>query len=362
MVDEKALTALQDRALAATGWQEAGKRPLADVVKAALAAAGKSENTRRGYLTAFGQFLTWLDGERGSDLPQDWRPLARASKDGKRTAWDFGETPAAALWLVDAAALDTWRLALEAGGASSNTAAVRVYAVRTLLSVALRDGVLPPDQGRNLGVSPYRARQTRDEKPVGRRLTVQEVRKLRVAPDLDTAKGKRDLAVLDCQLYLGLRRAEVAGLRLSDFSQDGGRWWVTLVGKGGKTRRLKVADVLYQSLTAWLDAAELYWHDDRPLFFAVDKGDTIGDNALSPNDVGRLVAMYGSLAHLAPPKGPGRLGAHDLRRTAARNAYDNGATLLQVQQMLGHSDPKTTARYIGANQDDTDTATDYVRY
>jgi hypothetical protein len=29
--------------------------------------------------------------------------------------------------------------------------------------------------------------------------------------------------------------------------------------------------------------------------------------------------------------------------------------------MLGHEDPKTTARYIGADETDDDTAVDYVR-
>jgi integrase len=43
-------------------------------------------------------------------------------------------------------------------------------------------------------------------------------------------------------------------------------------------------------------------------------------------------------------------------------AYDNGASLLLVQSMLGHSDPKTTARTIGAYEEDDNTAVDYVRY
>jgi hypothetical protein len=33
-----------------------------------------------------------------------------------------------------------------------------------------------------------------------------------------------------------------------------------------------------------------------------------------------------------------------------------------VQLMLGHADPKTTARYIGADFNDADTATDHIRY
>lgn len=49
-------------------------------------------------------------------------------------------------------------------------------------------------------------------------------------------------------------------------------------------------------------------------------------------------------------------------RTMARNAYDNVANLVIVQQVLGHSDPKTTARYIGAYADVDNTAVDYVRY
>jgi integrase len=67
-------------------------------------------------------------------------------------------------------------------------------------------------------------------------------------------------------------------------------------------------------------------------------------------------------AGLGPISGPGKLAPHDLRRTCARNAYDHGATLLQVQTLLGHSDPKTTARYIGADSDDDNTAVDRLKY
>jgi integrase/recombinase XerD len=74
------------------------------------------------------------------------------------------------------------------------------------------------------------------------------------------------------------------------------------------------------------------------------------------------VAEYGSLAGLAPLTGENCLSPHDLRRTAARNAYDNGATLPQVQSMLGHSDVKTTMFYIGSLEDDDNTAVDRINY
>ena len=359
---ETALVTVEGLALTSTTWQERGKQPLADVVKATLAAAGRSEHTRRAYLTAAGQFLAWLDKDLGDSLPDDWRPLAESHKVDRQTVWEFGTTPAAVLWLIKPATLDTWRLVLEANGATANTASVRVYAVRTLLSVAYRDGIIPSDQAQRLGISPYRTRQTRDTKPVGRRLSVKEVRRLRGAVDTDTAKGKRDLAMLDLMLFIGLRRSEVAGLRLSNFVQDGGRWWAVVEGKGSKTRRLKVPDPLYKSLTAWFDVAGLYWHDDRAAFYSVNRGDVVSDKPIAPNDVGRLVAAVGARAAIAPATGAGRLGAHDLRRTCARNAHDNGAPLLKVQMLLGHANPETTARYIGLGDDDADTGTDYVRY
>ncbi len=95
-------------ALAPFEAEGAARWPLDAVVKTALAAAGRSEHTRRIYLMAIGRFLIWLDEERNDSLslPEAWRPFAACVRDGRRTAWDFGETPAAVLWLVNASALD----------------------------------------------------------------------------------------------------------------------------------------------------------------------------------------------------------------------------------------------------------------
>jgi integrase len=101
---------------------------------------------------------------------------------------------------------------------------------------------------------------------------------------------------------------------------------------------------------------------EDPLFGNMTKGGRATGHQLNASVIGRLVAEYGYLAGLAPRNGENCLSPHDLRRTCARNAYDNGATIYQVQTMLGHSDPKTTIRYIGALDDDDNTAVDYVHY
>ena len=345
--------------------QSALQQPLASVINATLAAAGGSEATRRSYQTAIGLFLEYLDQQRGDMIPLQlalsWRPFAEATTVGKRTIWTV-RPPAAVLRLVDATLLDGFRLWRKAEGDSSATATIRVYPVRTLLAVANRDGILTPEQARTMNLKVYQAKQKRRIQPVGRRLTSAEVRRLREAVDVQASKGLRDRAILDLMLFLGLRREEVAELSLGAFRQDGGRWWLVFTAKGEKLRRLKIHDMLFMSLAAWCERVGLTFGSEGPLFRSFDRGDHVTDRPIDASVIGRLVTTYGATAGLAPATGPNQLSPHDLRRTCARNAYDNGASLLLVQSMLGHEDPKTTAHYIGAFDDDQETAIDFVRY
>ena len=343
------------------------RRPLADLVQATLQAAGRSPHTQRAYQTAIGLFLRYLERERAHLIPvevaQGWHPFAETTTDVRRTVWSF-HAPSAVLRLVDAALLDGFRVWREQQGDRPNAASLRVAAVRTFLAVAYRDGVLTTEQAQSLGLRAYRQRQPRDTQPVGRRLTPPEVREVRAAVNVATNKGRRDLAILDLLLFLGLRREEVANVHLGDFRQDGGRCWLVITGKREKTRRLKVHDTVYRSLMAWLDVRGLALGGPatQPVFVSVNRGDRITAGVVTDTVIGRLVAEYGALAGVAPRYGPQQLSPHDLRRTCARNAYDHGANLLLVQALLGHTDPKTTARYIGAFDDDDHTAIDYVRY
>ena len=345
--------------------------PLAELFANFIQATGqRSKNTARAYGKAAGLFLQWLGELQGVEL-------ARPLKDGRKTVWEIrGDT--IPLQGVDLATLDKFSLWLAQEGSEQSTINNRLAAVNSFMSVALRDEVITWDQGQRLGVKPYKAKQRRNQKPTGRRLTVKEVKKLRAIVDLraktDT-KALRDRAIIDLMLFAGLRRDEVANLAISDIKPDGGRWWVIPTGKGNKTRRLKIHDVLYTSLADWLQATgrELGNGDSGPIFYNMNKGGNLTGKVLNASVIGRLVAEYGNAAGLAPREAPrdpetGRpvrgvvLGPHDLRRTCARNARENGAALEKVQAMLGHSDIKTTMLYIGEFEDDTDTAVDYVRY
>lgn len=355
----------QHTQLTAASPDVAARRPLVESVENTInAAASKSAQTERAYRKSIYDFLVFLDDQANGLHEQypEWFPVVTAQEQGRRTVYLYNEsTPAALLWLVNAAVMDAFALQL-AENASQGTVEARVNAVRTFLRVALRDNVLTHEQGQQLGLRPYTRRQKRQQQTVGRRLSVAEVKKLRAAVDTSTHKGKRDAAILDCMLYAGLRRAEAVNLSPSSITQDKGRYWLQVEGKGNKRRKLKIHDAFYQSISDWMGAAGIAFYTNTPLFRSVDRWDNVKDTPIDGNVVERITAEYAALAGLAPATGTHKLAPHDLRRTCARNAYDNGASLLRVQTMLGHSDPKTTAAYIGVGQDDSDTAVDYVRY
>lgn len=370
--------------LSAVSQEVAINRPLAELVEITLtAAANKSANTARAYQTSIGLFLQFMSEKEVERLPADWQPLAIPTKEpngnGKslKTVWEF-RGYGAALRLVTAGLRDSFVAWLADQGNSQATQNQRVNAVNTFLRVCLRDGVLSKDQADALGIKPYKQRQKRNKQIVGRRLKADEVRKLQAIVDLtarNDTKAARDKAILDLMLYAGLRRSEIAGakningewnilpLAPNSFVQDGGRWWIEITGKGKKPRKLKIHDALYKRLVAWLAiTGQTLGDGDKPLFYNLTKGGKSTGKVLNPGVIGRIVAEYGAAAGLAPRAGKNRLSPHDLRRTCARNAYDNGASLLKVQSMLGHSDPKTTAEYIGAYNGGNDTAIDHITY
>lgn len=330
------------------------RRPLGAQVEAAIQAAARGPNTARAYRQAIGLFLQYLGGVLGAGL-------ATLTIEGRAHRWAFAGT-AGVLRRIEPGHLAGFRAWREAQGDSPNTASQRYAAVVTFLNVAYRDGILTDTQAMAMGLRPYKQRQKRDRRPVGRRLERAEVRALQAAPDTSTAKGKRDLALLNTMLYAGLRVEEVANLDVEHIQQDKGRWWLVFSGKGQKTRKIKLHEELYASLSAWLAARGLeLGKGTGPVFVNVNKADAIGRNRLNASSINRIVAEYGSQAGLAPATGENRLSPHDLRRTCARNAYENGAPLPLIEAMLGHASVDTTMQYIGA-QENEGGAVDFVRY
>lgn len=129
---------------------------------------------------------------------------------------------------------------------------------------------------------------------------------------------------------LGMRRAEVARVHISDLAQECDGWALYVTGKGSKTRRLPIPGELAAAVTRACAQSENGY---------AFPGKTEGH--LSAERIGRLVRSC------LPPG----WSMHSLRHRFATRAYNLGNDLISVQQLLGHSSVATTQRYVGVDHD-----------
>lgn len=147
-----------------------------------------------------------------------------------------------------------------------------------------------------------------------------------------TATGRRDYAILLLLARLGLRRGEVAGLRLDDLGWRAGE--LTVVGKGSRVERLPLPAEPGEAIVAWLT-------DGRPECKTRSVFTTLRPpgQPLSPGAIGHVVGTACRRAGLA------RIGAHRLRHSLATAMLRAGASLPEVGQVLRHRSAMSTAIY-----------------
>src|SRR5687768_3929729 len=171
-----------------------------------------------------------------------------------------------------------------------------------------------------------------------------QARALLEAPDAKTLKGRRDRAILSALLYHGIRREELAQLKVKDYNQSRrGVPHLRIKGKGGKMRFIPTHPGTLTLIEEYLQAAGHGPNPDAPLFRPVKNnvhGHTL--TALTPASIYfevvlkylRKLGIFGE-----------NMGPHVMRATAATNALDNGADIAKVQEWLGHANIATTRIY-----------------
>jgi integrase/recombinase XerD len=167
-----------------------------------------------------------------------------------------------------------------------------------------------------------------------------QARKLLVAPDEKSLKGRRDRAILATLLYHALRREELCKLRVKDFKHERrGVAHLRVSGKGEKTRYVPLHPAASGLILEYLEAAGHGIDDASALFRPLrnNRTGTLG-KAITPDGVYKLVRKYSGAVGK-------EVGAHALRATAATNALDHEADIAKVQEWLGHANISTTRIY-----------------
>ena len=182
-------------------------------------------------------------------------------------------------------------------------------------------------------------RPPRAWKVLPRYLAVDEVDRLIAQPDVSTARGLRDRALIELLYATGMRVSELLTLRPADVNL--GASYLTCTGKGDKQRIVPFGE----EAGAWVTR---YLHEARPALLKRRSSPRLFVNATGRRDglgltrIGfwKILKAYARQAGLTA-----RLSPHMLRHSFATHLLERGADLRAIQMMLGHADLSTTQIY-----------------
>ena len=187
--------------------------------------------------------------------------------------------------------------------------------------------------------------------------TLKTVEKLMMQPDLATMKGARDCAILALLSGCGLRVSGVVNLNQSSLiwtqSDNQNGLLIKVVEKGDKERLVPAPQEVWLLIRAYLGHPELKTIDrtlpdgDQVLFVSYNNKkiaphEYYGESRrLTAKSVDQMIKTYGRRIGL-PAK---QLHAHALRHLFGTELQEDGHSIRDIQQLLGHADISTTQIY-----------------
>lgn len=266
---------------------------------------GLSKNTVNSYQLDLNQFVEYLDKEKISDWPED--PLV----------------------------IDSYLAKQRDEGKKTSTISRGITTLRRFYRYLLRQHILVVDPLIQIDTP-------KQEKRLPLALSQKEVSELLAQPNLNTATGLRDRAILELLYATGMRVSELINLKETDLHTD--LKIIRVLGKGSKERLVPVTDFALN----WVDKYLKEVRDPALLKKGVACDFLFLNNRagqLTRQAVWQSIKKYSKLARIDKDITP-----HTLRHTFATHLLENGADLRVVQEILGHSDISTTQIYTNLSQ------------
>ena len=186
-------------------------------------------------------------------------------------------------------------------------------------------------------------------------LTVEEVERIIGVVDTTTVKGRRDRAMLEMLYSCGLRVTELISLKMSDLFL--GEGYIRVMGKGSKQRLVPIGRVAMEWLMQYLEDRREMLKDNG------GKGGSEQTLFLS-NRRTKLtrVMIFTIIRKAASDAGiTKRVSPHTFRHSFATHLFAGGASIRQVQDMLGHESITTTEIYTHLDPDHLRGAIDKIK-
>lgn len=289
-----------------------------------------SEHTRRAYTTAWEQFFSWTSAQG----VEPWQVTTKTA-----SAW--------VEYLADEEGLAASTVNAKIAALSSFfTFASEVYTMTD------ESGVEQPLQQ---GVNPFRRVERPQVQAYGKAVypTQEEVRRLLVAINLETARGWRDRAIVLGLLTMAQRfNAWLTVTWEQIYESEQGGYLFTYRAKGGHMCKAAIHEPVMQAVEEWLRRSGRWPLEPHEYVFVADEPERATrlpnvqeapeGQALSNSTVNGMLQALARRAGVDPAK----VHAHGLRHAGARWMRAQGADVWDLQRLLGHKSISTTQIYI----------------
>jgi integrase/recombinase XerD len=281
-------------------------------------------------------FLHYLSAERGSSkntidaYRNDLSGFAAFTEaNGKNGATPDDDDNLDAV--IDRELINGYVANLNARQYAKSTVARKVAAVKSFCAFLLDHG--------NLSTNPTAAIDSpRAPKPVPKPMTTQEVDALLLAVRrTETPEAIRDTAMIELVYATGMRVTELVSLNLDSLHLSPRPAWVRCVGKGAKERTIPVHEQASLALERYLDAGRpaLLKNRTQTALFVNRRGER-----LTRQGFWLILKGYVKTARIQTHVTP-----HTLRHSFATHLLRGGASVRDVQELLGHANVSTTQVY-----------------
>ena len=216
---------------------------------------------------------------------------------------------------------------LHAGGMAPRSIARHLSSVRGLFAFLVKRGELEANPASGV-------RAPKRDAPLPKALDPDQTAQL-FADAANSPLELRDRAMLELLYGSGLRLAELVAIDIRDLDLAGG--FVTVTGKGSKTRIVPLGRQCRDAIRAWLDTRPNVGADE-PLFTGRGRARISGRSVQLRL---KKIAMRTS--------GNDGVHPHMLRHSFASHLLESSGDLRAVQELLGHADISTTQAYTHLN-------------
>lgn len=226
---------------------------------------------------------------------------------------------------------------LTAKNCSAKTINLRLTAIRSFLKYSSEEDF----ELRGIYTEVCSIKKVKEEKKPIIYLQPEAIAAILTAYGTTTAKHRRNRMMLIMLYDTGARVQELADMNISSLHLKEKNPFVTLIGKGRKSRNVPLLKKTVQHLNEYLKEFHPKMNE-YPLFYSLFDGKP---HRLSTDSISFVLKTAADKARETCDVVPDRVHCHMIRKTKAMDLYRNGVPLPFIMQLLGHESMSTTSGF-----------------